>query len=337
MNQALRPDSIDLAERLEADPGHFEPTTAFRVAQSAGETLEIVSYVGVSTAPVAVDALRRGDGKASVRTTFPGLLGPIGALPPAYNEVVMREERNRSRGLKSFFDMLSARMAELFVDACEKYRLPRLLRWRHGAATTAFTDALFALAGFRTARLRETSGVDEDLILRYSGFFAARTRNATSLAAMLREVTGLSVRIELFRGRWLPVPETEQSRMGRGDGIQLGVNAMAGSAIRDFSGGFRIVVGPLDYGDYLALAPGSRAARELFALTRLYVGSGLDFDVQVILRKEHVPFCTLGGSGLDRPRLGWNSWALGQPAARDSGDAILTHSAVYGDEGRAAP
>ena len=335
MNEAVRPEHIDLAERLEAEPGRFEPTTAFRVAQEASDVLAIASGVGVSTAPLAVDGFRRRGGNASLRTAFPGLLGPVGALPPAYNEAVMREERNRARGLKSFLDMLSTRTIELFVDASEKYRLPRLMRWRGGAGET-FKNAVFALAGFRTARLRETAGVDDELILRFSGFFAARTRNASNLEAMLGEFTGLPVRVELFRGRWLSVPEAEQSRMTRDAPAQLGVDAMAGAAIRDFSGGFRVVVGPLAYADYLALAPGGRAARELFALTRLFVGSGLDFDVQVILRKEDVPFCNLGGKGGDRPRLGWNSWALGMPAARDSDDAILTQQVAMGAGGRAA-
>lgn len=335
MNETVSPEHIDLAERLEADPGRFEPTTAFRVAQETSDILAIASGVGVSTAPLAVDGFRRKGGEASIRTAFPGLLGPVGALPPAYNEVVMREERNRARGLKAFLDMLGARMVELFVDASEKYRLPRLMRWRGGAAAETFRNALFALTGFRTARLRETAGVDDELVLRFSGFFAARTRNASNLEAMLGEFTGLPVRVELFRGRWLSVPEAEQSRMTRDVPVQLGVDAMAGAAIRDFSGGFRLVVGPLAYADYLALAPGGRAARELFALTRLFVGSGLDFDVQVILRKEDVPFCNLGGKGGDRPRLGWNSWALGAPAVRDSDDAILTQQAVTGTGGRA--
>ncbi|MCR4266311.1 type VI secretion system baseplate subunit TssG [Nitratireductor sp. ZSWI3] len=332
MNETVRPEEIDLAERLEADPGRFEPTTAFRVAQEASDVLALASGVGVSTAPLAVDGFRRRSGEASLRTAFPGLLGPVGALPPAYNEVVMREERNRARGLKAFLDMLSARMVELFVDASEKYRLPRLMRWRGGAAET-FRNAVFALTGFRTARLRETAGVDDELVLRFSGFFAARTRNASNLEAMLGEFTGLPVRVELFRGRWLSVPEAEQSRMTRDEPVQLGVDAMAGAAIRDFSGGFRVVIGPLAYADYLALAPGGRAARELFALTRLFVGSGLDFDMQVILRKEDVPFCNLGGKGGERPRLGWNSWALGTPAVHDCGDAILTRHAILGKGG----
>ena len=276
--------------------------------------------------PLAVTLVRGKDGRAGLRASLAALVGPLGSLPPAYNEHIMREERNRSGALAAFLDLFASRMAELFVDACEKYRLARLLRW--GAANrNAFTTALFSLSGFGTARLRERSGVADDVLLRFSGFFSARTRNTVNLRAMLREFTGMPVEIELFRGRWLTVPEAERSRMSADRLPRLGVDAMAGSLIHDFSGGFRVVVGPLSYADYISLTPGGRKAADLFALTRLFAGTGLDFDVQVVLKKEDIPFCRLGGEA-PAPQLGWNSWARTTPPTRDSGDAIITQSAM---------
>jgi len=318
----------ELLERFEADPGRFEPTTAFRIAQSTVETLEISAHIGVSIAPLPVDSARRDkSGKMRLRSAFPNLLGPLGALPPSYNDLALREERNRARALTGFLDLFSARITELFVDAAEKYRLPRLLRWSRSGRGNGFLTTLFALTGFGTDRLRQTSDVDDAIILRFAGFFAARTRNASNLAAMLGEFTGLPVRVELFRGRWLSVPPEEQCKIGGTTPPRLGIDAMAGAAIHDFSGGFRVVIGPLDYPDYLGFSPGGRATRELAALIRLFVGSALEFDMQIVLKKEQVPFCQLGGAG-DPPRLGWNAWARTAPAAEDSGDAIITQSAL---------
>ncbi|KXF77938.1 type VI secretion protein [Paramesorhizobium deserti] len=320
--------SGNLASRLESDPGRFEPTTAFRVAQASCSRLDVSAPIGISSAPLAIGRFQRDrDSKARLTSALPNLLGPMGALPASYNELAMREERNRAHGLVAFLDIFGARLTELFVDACEKYRLARLLRWRHESARNGFLTALFSLTGFGTARLRETSGVDEALILRFSGFFASRTRNAASLAAMLLEFTGLPVHIELFRSRWLTVPPQEQTSMGRNSHSRLGVDAMAGAKIHDFSGGFRVVIGPLDYADYLAFSPGNRAVRDVFALTQLFVGSNLDFDIQVILKKEQIPFCKLGTPD-DAARLGWNCWARTAPAAHDSRDAIIRQSAT---------
>ncbi|NLS00938.1 type VI secretion system baseplate subunit TssG [Rhizobium sp. P38BS-XIX] len=320
----LRPnDSAMLATLLESDPGRFEPTTAFRVAQeTVGDHLSVSSPIGVSPAPLAVNDFKRKGKGASLRASLAGLLGPLGAMPPSYNELVMREERNRAYGLASFFDIFTARLTELFVDASEKYRLARRLRWDRSRAGNAFITTLFSLAGFGTARLREKVRPDNELVLRFSGFFSARTRNAVNLEAMLREFTGLPVAIELFKGRWLSIPIQERSCMGQPQGVQLGVNATAGTAIHDFGGSFRVVLGPVDYDEYRDLSPGGANIDALFSLIRLYVGPTLDFDIQVMLKKEHIPFCKLGEDG-DPPRLGWNSWARVAAADRDSGDAVI--------------
>lgn len=323
MSMAVKKTSDHLEDRLEEDPGRFEPTTAFRVAQHAsGNDLGVRSHLGVSPAPLAVSGFKRTDDRAVIRSSLAGLTGPLGSMPPAYDELILREERNRSRGLASFFDLFSARMNELFVDACEKYRIARRLRWGGDRRKNSFVTTLFSLTGFGTKRLTERSGIDDELILRFSGFFAARVRNPANLRAMLCEFTGLPVEVDQFRGRWLTIPVEDRSRLGPGHEVQLGINATAGAAIHDFSGGFRVIVGPLDYADYLKLSPGGPDIKELFALTRLYVGSGLDFDIQIILKKEQIPFCQLGQAG-DPPRLGWNSWARVAPAARDSGEAVI--------------
>ncbi len=186
---------------------------------------------------------------------------------------------------------------------------------------------LLSLTGFGTAGLAAQAGVNPDVLLRFSGFFADRTRNAANLAAMLGEFTGLPIRIQQFRRRWVSLPVHEQSRMSRGGGVRLGTNSTAGAAIADAdaAGGFRVVIGPVGYADYVTLSPGSARLAEIAALTRLFVGTGLHFDVQVVLRKEDIPFCRMG-SGEVPPRLGWNSWARVAPATRDSGDAILTEA-----------
>ena len=46
---------------------------------------------------------------------------------------------------------------------------------------------------------------------------------------------------------------------------------------------------------------------------------GLDFDVQVVLRREDVPQSRLGAGA---PRLGWNAWLRQTPAERDAGQSV---------------
>lgn len=316
------PDDL-LIERLAHDPGRFEPVTALRVAQAASPCgLDVVAPLGLDPAPIAVSGFQRGDRRNRIRTLFPSLSGPAGSLPPSYNQLILREERQRSRSLSAFLDVFNGRISELFADASEKYRLARWMRWQSHEREGGFLRALLSLGGFGTRRTVERTNVSRDLPLRFSGFFADRTRHASGLSAMLGELTGAPVKIEQFRPRWLTIPLSERSQIGQPSGVKLGANASAGTRLRDQSGGFRVIIGPLRYGEYLSLAPDSKAMREIVALTRLYVGPSLDFDVQVVLWKEDVPESQLGRSG-DPPRLGWNCWARIAPAVRDSGDAVV--------------
>ncbi|MCZ4431474.1 type VI secretion system baseplate subunit TssG [Agrobacterium sp. SOY23] len=312
------------AALLSTDPGRFDPATAFRVAQHVSDDgLTITAHGGVQPTALAISGFGRKQGASELKSAFAPIVGPLGSLPPAYGELLQREERNRSGALAGFFNLFAARFSELFVSATEKYRLARGLRWSGQSGNNGFRKTLLALTGFRTAGLVQKAGVSEDTLLRFSGLMANRNRNVSALTSMLCEFTGLPVGIEQFRRRWVALPLHEQSQLGQASGLRLGQNTTAGSAVEDMSGGFRVVIGPVAYADYLALTPGSKRLAQIFSLTRLFVGSALEFDVQVILKKEDIPFCRLGEP--DAPaRLGWNSWARVAPAQKDSTDAIVT-------------
>lgn len=317
-----------LAERLVRDPGSFEPVTALRVAQKASPAgLDIIAPVGVDLSPVATSGFARRDKRNRIKTLFASLSGPVGSLPSSYNQLIMREERQRSRSLSAFLDVFNGRISELFADATEKYRLPHWLRWQGERGTGGFFCTLLSLSGFGTRGTISRAEIDRDLALRFSGLFANRTRHTAGLSAMLQELTAAPVEIEQFRPRWLKIPVNERSRIGQSQGLVLGTNTTAGESLRDLTGAFRIVIGPLAYGDYMRLSPNSASIREIVSLTRLYVGPTLDFDVQVVLRKEDVPLCQLGRAG-DPPRLGWNCWARTGPATKDNGDAVIQAASI---------
>jgi type VI secretion system protein ImpH len=49
----------------------------------------------------------------------------------------------------------------------------------------------------------------------------------------------------------------------------------------------------------------------------------LDFEVQLVLRKEETPACELGREGPAGPRLGWLTWAKTAAMAENPDDGIL--------------
>ncbi|KAB0680237.1 type VI secretion system baseplate subunit TssG [Aureimonas leprariae] len=311
-----------LVERLLAEPHQFEASTALRVAERSGLAVDVEADASLALAPAAISQAKRGaNGRLALRTPLSGLVGAFGALPPAYTEILLGERRRRSKSLAAFLDLFGDRLFRLFAASLEKYRLARLVRWEGVGGGNRIAGALLALAGLRTERLRDLNrAVGDEAVLRHAGFFANRTRNAASLAAMLSADSGLPVAVEQFRGRWLSVAPAEQTRLG--GGARLGVDAMAGAKIKDHSGAFRVAIGPVGYLDYLSLEPRSPRIERLIALARLYAGPGLAFDVQVILRKGDVPECRLGDPA-HPAKLGWNTWARSLPLSEDSGDAVI--------------
>jgi type VI secretion system protein ImpH len=89
----------------------------------------------------------------------------------------------------------------------------------------------------------------------------------------------------------------------------------------------RLRLGPLTLAQYIDFLPDGSAHEPLRAITRFFAGEGLDFEVQLILKRDEVPVCelddTLSEQGRIVPQLGWSTWAKSAPMGRDPGDTIL--------------
>ena len=311
-----------LAEALERQIDRFEPFTALRLL-GAGTAEDGAPEVRgrVTNRHSATPLSRAGRGIRAVDAAFVGLVGLLGPLPPFYTETVLREEKRRSFALRGFLDLFVGRVVSLFVHADEKYRLPAAMA-RHGAeGGDAVAAGLFGLIGLALPSQRNRMLIRDAHVLPYAGLLAREVRSAAGLEVVLADHLGLPVRVQPFRRRWLPIAPVEQTRLGASaDGFsRLGVDAVTGARTLDVTSTFRVVVGPVDYADFLGLAPRSRRMAELVELVRLYMDPGLDFDVQVLLRKEDVPQSRLGP---DASRLGWNAWLRQTPAERDADQSI---------------
>lgn len=166
-------------------------------------------------------------------------------------------------------------------------------------------------------------------LLRFAGLFAQRHRNAWGLRVLLAQYFALPVEVRMFQGQWLPLAPASQSRLGTSQNCELGVNAVAGSRVRDIQGKFRVRLGPLTYAEFLDYLPDRTPTPErkgfflLSQLTRLYAGLEYDFDVQLVLRPPDVPYCELSADPVSGPRLGWNCWLLTHTPPRPAEDVVF--------------
>ncbi len=294
----------------------------------------------------------------TLTATFMGLAGPNGALPRHYTEIFLRNERDskdaEKRAARDWLDVFNHRLLSLFYRAWAKYRF--YLRFERGdhakRSPDSFTQALLSLVGLGQPPLRHRlqvtadeaswsgeepiplDAVDDQAAMYYGGLLARRPRTALGLRAMLADYFGLPVEVRQFQGEWLLLDPSDQSSLGARN-CGLGADLVMGERTWDVEGKIRIVLGPLDYEQFCELLPDrspSPRHKSFFLLShlvRLYVGPTLDFEVQLVLRRESVPECHMVESNGLGTRLGWNMWLRNDPPARPSSDAVFAGQEVF--------
>jgi type VI secretion system protein ImpH len=349
----------DLIQELLENPEQFEFFQAVRLIeraaaeQSAGKILNRIGGDGgpqneavrfralasLTFPPGQISSITRSnppDGTAQLEMTLPfmGLTGPAGVLPDHYTSMVIERShlRTKDHTLREFLDLFNHRILSLFYCAWEKYRFPFAYErnQQEGALETdLFTQCLYALVGIQSRSLRDQHSFDDQAILFFGGLFAARSRNAVSLQQMLCCYFKLEVQVLQFQGQWLYLPEESQSSMPSsvrrgGLNLDLGETAIAGSRVWDVQSRIRIQLGPLSWSQFSGLLPGQPRLTCIKEMVKLYIGVSLDFDVQLILRRDEVPLCRLTAGTDYSPQLGWNTWIGAAPEEHHpAGDAIF--------------
>ncbi len=349
--------AVCLLERL-----YPERRPVGREGSPEAEVLRFRAHQSLDFPASSIYDLQRGAGDADVAqmaVSFMGLTGPSGVLPRHYTERLIHvEQRNKGQdkyALRDWLDLFNHRLISLFFRAWEKYRfwIPYARREYARTEPDTFTTCLFSLIGQGMPTLRNrlcVSGgghrdrrggekvlarIDDLALLHYSGLLSQRPRSVSNLQALLSDYFQLPVRVKQFQGQWLRIDQISQSHLDpAGCYNRLGVDLVVGERVWDVQNKVRICLGPLDYRQFCEFFPDhsphpQRKAFFLLAhLVRLYLGPELDFDVQLLLKAEHVPEMRLShGDGVG-PQLGWDTWLRSQPSEHDAEDAVIAGETV---------
>ena len=333
---AAAPDTFAVAELLRRQPSAFDFFQAVRllgrllpdrrpVGEFANPDTEVVRFgacpdFGFPPGQIASLQWPEG-GQPAMRVNFMGLTGPKGVLPLYYSALVRERLRARDSSLRAFFDIFNHRAISLFYQAWEKYHFAA----GYERGSDRVSPHLLDLLGLGTAGLAGRQAVPDEALEFRCGLIGPLARSASSLRALLMDYFEVPVEIEQFVGAWHPIDEETQCAF-TGEAScseQLGRGAVVGDEVWDRQSGVRIRLGPLTLDQYRAFLPDGDAHQPLGALIRFFSGGELSFEVQLVLRKEEVPPCELGGDGPTAPRLGWLTWARTAPMPRDPDDGIL--------------
>jgi type VI secretion system protein ImpH len=337
-----------LIDALRRDPERFELIQAVRILERSA-VLDAEQGRSANAARVGGDADPRDEAvllRATLELAFPasevtgyddsgthrvvdssvlGLIGPSGALPAHYSELVLAASRGKNAAMVDFLDMFNHRALSFLVRATEKYRPQMLFELTGGDASDAFSATLYGLIGLLDPTLRGRQAAPDTTLAFYAGHYAHRPRTAGALASLLSEYFESDIRIIQFQGSWSSLDVQEQSRLRQGLGSfsQLGVDAVCGSMIYDVQNGFRLVLGPLDWEQFVAFMPGTPRMAELIALTRSFVDVANLFDVQLMLKGDQIPPLQLSRSSAAGGRVGWNTWLPSSGPRSDAMDAVF--------------
>ncbi len=300
-----------------------------RAARPSQEALRLGEEPELDFAPAALASLTQGKGPAPrLGVRFFGLLGPQGPMPLHLTEYA--RERLHQRGdptLSRFLDVFHHRLLLFFYRAWAQSQ-PAVQHDRpESDRYAAWLGAAVGLDG----RLRPQDSLPQTARLFNAGLMGGQARHPEGLAKILSQHFGVPVRIEQHVPHWLPVEDSERTRLGHARNRRerigatpaaLGRNTSIGNKAWDRQFLFRVVLGPLSREKYEQFLPDGSAWKPLNDWIRQYVGQGLWWEIRPLLQRQAVPTAALGR----HVRLGYTSWAgrTGRgPQRHDRGDLRL--------------
>nr|WP_314577909.1 type VI secretion system baseplate subunit TssG [uncultured Pseudomonas sp.] len=327
-------DSVALLQRIAQRPAAFDFYAALRqlecafadkprigqASRPADEALRFGQQPSLAFEPAMLAGLRPGDEQRAplLLLNFFGLLGANGPLPVHLTEYIRDRQRNMNDPtLARFCDVFHHRMISLFYRAWANAQ-PAVSLDRPGA--DRFSTYVASLIGLGMPSLQGRDAAPDIAKQHYAGRLAPHTRNAGGLAAVLSDFFQVPIKVQQFVGHWMSLPADGLCALRSGpDAERLGVSTVLGKKVWNTQHKFRLVIGPLDMDQVRRLLPGQDSLQRLSAWVRQYAGLALDWDVNLIVKKEHLPGTRLGKNAM----LGWSSWLSSKPPTEDDHQLVI--------------
>lgn len=244
--------------------------------------------------------------RVDVFTNHLGLFGPSSPLPAHVTERVLFAEG--SGALADFLDFFNHRFNAALALVLRRYRYHDQYAENGEDIISDAVAALFGYAGMDERKRR----IPLPLLLPYAGLLALPSRSASVIRSIVKHATGLDIQIEEFVPREIMLPEDEQFRPGV-SGLVLGETTIAGEAIADVGGHFRIHVDELSWETLSDLLPGGALRRQIDDLLSFAIRDPLEWSYVLALKPGESQGLVLGEA-----RMGWTSWLSPDPETSPS-------------------
>jgi type VI secretion system protein ImpH len=298
---------------------------AGRFASPSEEVARFRSHQTLSFPPSEIRSLEvTEDSPAQMSVNCFGVSGPGGEMPVVFTSYVIERQVHGDQTLAAFLDLFNHRLVSLLYRAWEKHRFQFPYERGESEGLDRYLPHFY---GMGTAGLSGRLDVSDESLKFYTGLLSQLPRSASALERLLEDYFEVPVEVVQFVGQWRGLDESAQCRL-EDDGeaspaSRLGLGAVAGDEVWDPQSTARLRLGPLSLQQYLSFLPGGSAFRPLASLARFFSRGEVDFQVQLVLKRDQAPGVCLGEEGAERPRLGWVSWIKNKPLGRDPEDALF--------------
>ncbi|WP_296225536.1 type VI secretion system baseplate subunit TssG [Ralstonia sp. UBA689] len=270
------------------------------------EHFRIGQLASLAFAPREIARLQQAQGKLKIQLFGLGMLGPNGALPIHFTEIIReRTEAHRDSTTADFLDLFHHRALTQFYQA-----------WAHAQSAAGldrpdaevFSRYIGWLAASEAGEIGNCA-LPSHARLAASAHHVRESRNPDGIATTLAHFFGVPVRLEEFVLHWIAIDPAEHSHLGhpRAPSV-MGHGAMLGEMVPDRQHKFRLVIGPLELQQYLNFTPNGRDLPVLVEWVRSFVGFEFEWEVELQVIPDSAPPAVLGST----ERLGWSTW-LGEP------------------------
>lgn len=313
-------------EGVFADPEHFDffhlcrrfeaasPLNA-RLGEAAAMRDDIVRFgqepwLAFPVSTVAA-AFQREGRAPEVRVKFMGLLGPQGGMPLSLTDEARHYAAGGDDSLCRFMDVLNHRFIQLFFRA---WADSRPVAHRDRIADDRFERYVASHIGLGSAPLRDLDSVPDAAKAAYAGIMSPRVKSCSRLRDVVAGLFGVRVDVQEFVGMRLLFEPGQLSRIGQGF-ANLGRNVLLGAGVYSVQDKFRLRLSVATLAEYKEFLPSGKKARKLAELVIFYIGTELEWDVELALPVGEVEPVRLGKAG----QLGWTTWMAPNWAAEIGG------------------
>lgn len=236
------------------------------------------------------------DGIAEVYTNLGGISGIDGILPDCYLEDFIIFNRESKKTIIDFFDIFNEKILLLQYSYLKKQNVESL---SEPIENTFIGNIIFSLSGIdsETSKNILKSNIPEQFKISAQNLLWRYTRSATGLEVILRSFFKLPIKIKQFSGDFIEINKDEQTALGckKGKYNAVGKDTILGNKVWDQSKGIDIIVGPLQFHDYIKFLPKLSYRDEVLSplqkmkeIIKNYVPYGINTKLYFYLDKCHV-------------------------------------------------